>query len=848
MALNRFYVISPLALIALSACRSPYSANSAVTGNIVKGPLSNALVFLDLDGDNVLDANEQSVRTDADGKFTISTTASSYKIVALTDDSTVDSSSGSVLAGVTLTAPKGAAVVTPTTTLMEEGGLTAEQVAEVLDLPDGVDPLTFNPFAAGVDATKALAVEKVSQQIMTAVSSFASAAEGAGASEKGAFTAALNSVVDVVKVKAEKINDPGAAAADKKIDFTKTADLDLIKAKVADEAEKIVKDEGTAGFSKTALTSLVNDTAASIKNVNDQIGAVTDLKSEASKNVFSTLQVLQDQVKNAAIAEKVSPGTGSIDFKDAAKVTASAKNKAPTEIKLSIDTITEGSSNKLIGKLQTVDSDQKTGEKFKYEIVEISGTDFKNFSMDKDTGAFSFKETPVAGSYKVIVKSTDAGGKSFAKEVKINVQKDFHKDVIAKVNVTVSDYTKLDAYFKKLDGLEDDMSAAVKGAIDHLSKFEAEMRSMDSSSPPTITNVSASKFTISFGGDYKATVYTVITDPLLTQAQSNPLVLLGDSSSPGIAQYDSWTVTNKVNDVVISKGGVDLVSAAVGGSNNTELELTNLEVATTGKVNKIKLTGDFSKFKFQDTSNILMDINPDHSGPGHGPSGTYSSSGSSISSSGSVTSPSGSGASSSGSVTSPSGSGTSSSGSVTSPSGSETSSSGSHSHGGSSSGGQPTDFSITKAEVFGKGDDSNAIATSSIQNKIMKLTMGDYKVEAEITGENFSPDGGALFQLAGIDLLDLEDTVAGKLSGTMTLSQGNAELLKAVTDMSALTGAKPALGPGEVFGVYDGKMFMADSNYQAAAYFDFKEVELDAAKFDEIWKLFGDDETLPEIT
>ena len=130
----------------------------------------------------------------------------------------------------------------------------------------------------------------------------------------------------------------------------------------------------------------------------------------------------------------------------------------------------------------------------------------------------------------------------------------------------------------------------------------------------------------------------------------------------------------------------------------------------------------------------------------------------------------------------------------------------------------------------------------------MKLTMGEYKVEAEITGENFSPDGGALFQLAGIDLLDLEHTVADKLSGTMTLSQGGAELLKAVTDMSALAGAKPMLGPEEVFGVYNGKMFMADSNYQAAAYFDFKDVELDAAKFDEIWKLFGDDETLPEIT
>ena len=833
MAINRFYVISPLALIAVSACRSPYpGASSAVTGNIVKGPLSNALVFLDLDGDNVLDANEQSIRTDADGKFTINTTASSYKIVALTDDSTVDTSSGSVLAGVTLTAPKGAAVVTPTTTLMEEGGLTAEQVAEVLDLPDGVDPLTFNPFAAGVDATKALAVEKVSQQIMTAVSSFASAAEGAGASEKGAFTAALNSVVDVVKVKAEKINDPGAAAADKKIDFTKTADLDLIKAKVADEAEKIVNDEGTTGFSKAALTSLVSDTAASIKNVNDQIGAVTDLKSEASKNVFSTLQVLQDQVKNAAIAEKTTPGTGSIDFKDASKVTASAKNKAPTEIKLSIDTITEGTSNLLIGKLQTVDSDQKSGEKFKYEIVEIAGTDFVKFSMDKDTGAFSFKEEPAAGAYKVIIKSTDAGGKSFAKEVKINVQKDFHKDVIAKVNVTVSDYKKLDAYFKQLDGLEDDMAVAVKGAIDHVMKFEAEMKGMTSATPasgvsltspsgsqtfsltsvsgssgsspssgPTITNVSASKFTISFGGDYKATVYTAITDPLLTQAQSNPLALMGTESSPGIAQYNSWTVTNKVNDVVISKGGVDVVSASVSGQNNTELELTNLAVTTTGKVNKLKLTGDFSKFKFQDISHILSDINPSESSPG----GTYSPSGS---------------------TTSP-------------PTGAE--------HGGTT-GGEHTDYSITKAEIFKKGNESTAVATSSIENKIMKLTMGDYKVEAEITGENFSADGSALFKLAGIDLLDLEDTVASKLSGTMTLSQGNAELLKAVTDMSALTGAKPVLGPEEVFGVYNGKMFMADSNYKAAAYFDFKEVELDAAKFDEVWKLFGDEETLPEIT
>ena len=249
MSFNRFYVISPLALVAVSACRSPHSGQ-AVNGVISKGPLSNALVFLDLDGDNVLDAGEQSIRTDANGNFTINTTATDYKIVALTDASTVDSSSGATLAGVMLTAPKGAAVVSPTSTLMEEGGLTAEEVAEVLNLPDGVDPLEFNPYANDVDAADALAVEKISQQIMTAVSSFASAAEGAGASESGAFEAALTSVVEVVKVKAEKLDDTTATAAEKSLDFTDAADLNLIKARWQMKLRKSLLQKARLGLIK----------------------------------------------------------------------------------------------------------------------------------------------------------------------------------------------------------------------------------------------------------------------------------------------------------------------------------------------------------------------------------------------------------------------------------------------------------------------------------------------------------------------------------------------------------------------------------------------------------------------
>ena len=264
-------------------------------------------MFLDLNSNGIQDGNETAVRTDANGKFSISTTATDYKIVAYTDDSTVDTLSGSVLSGITLSAPKNAAVITPTTTLMEEGGLTAAQVAEVLNLPDDIDPLSFNPFAEGVDATKALAVEKISQQIMTAINSFAAAAEGAGVNETGAFEAALNSVVDVVKVKAGKLNDAGVSTADKTIDFTKASDLNLIKVKIADEAEKIIAEggaHGPNGFTKSAITNLIDDTAAAIKNVNDQITNLTEISSDAAKATFSNSQVLVDQVKSAVQAEK----------------------------------------------------------------------------------------------------------------------------------------------------------------------------------------------------------------------------------------------------------------------------------------------------------------------------------------------------------------------------------------------------------------------------------------------------------------------------------------------------------------------------------------------------------------
>ena len=430
---NHLITISPLALLALSACgggsgqdSSSGSSAQTITGNIVKGPLNNALVFLDYNGNGTLDGSETSVRTDANGAFSLSATGSNYTIVALTDETTVDTSSGAVLDGVTLKAPSGASVVTPTTTLMEEGDLTAAQVAEVLNLPDGVDPLTFNPFAAGVDAADALAVEKVSQQIMTAVSSFASAAEGAGASEADAFTAALGSVIEVVKVKAENLSDENASVADKTLDFSSASDLNLIKAEVTGKTTNL------SGIDADAVSALIDDTATSIKNVNDEIAKVTDLTSDATKATFSTMQVLIEEVKEAATAEAASAGSGSIAFTDASTVEAAATNKAPTDITLSASSISEGASSLVIGKATTTDTDQTDDVAFKYSIVAAEGTDHDAFTINSETGELSLKAQPdyeTKSSYKVKIQSTDEFERSYQKEFEIEVL-DFSQTII----------------------------------------------------------------------------------------------------------------------------------------------------------------------------------------------------------------------------------------------------------------------------------------------------------------------------------------------------------------------------------------------------------------------------------
>ena len=71
-ALNRFHVVSPLALVAFRPVEQSYS--NSVGGAVVNGPLNSALVFLDYDFDGILDADEPSARTNQFGEYELTST------------------------------------------------------------------------------------------------------------------------------------------------------------------------------------------------------------------------------------------------------------------------------------------------------------------------------------------------------------------------------------------------------------------------------------------------------------------------------------------------------------------------------------------------------------------------------------------------------------------------------------------------------------------------------------------------------------------------------------------------------------------------------------------------------
>ena len=172
---NHFIGLSPILALGLQACggggttatmSSGSSFSSAVSGNVVKGPLTGAVVFLDRNNNGTLDEGEESVSTGPGGSYNLEVVGDipdGAQVVVITSGAKDESTGKTLDADVVLKAPATSKVITPLTTMASAAGLTAAEVATALGLSEDIDIFEFNPFTEkdSTDTTRQDAAAKL---------------------------------------------------------------------------------------------------------------------------------------------------------------------------------------------------------------------------------------------------------------------------------------------------------------------------------------------------------------------------------------------------------------------------------------------------------------------------------------------------------------------------------------------------------------------------------------------------------------------------------------------------------------------------------------------------------------
>lgn len=395
--------MSPLTLLGLAACSGGGSSVTQagggggqaavfnIGGNANKGPLQGAIAFIDANGNNIPDAGEVQATTLADGSYILEAPTATARVVVVSTDATIDTSSGAAVTDLVMAAPAGATMVTPLTTLIDASPtLSVAELQSALGIT--ADPLTFNPFADGADAAQAVAAEKAAQQIASTVLT-ATKVTGGDASALSASVKALASALETAA---------NRGGADTTFDF---AD--------ADEITSVLNAAATTA--SVDISASVATLAGSIANVNqvmeDTLVEGVNLTSSDIKNALATVNQF-----TAAIAEldaaDITAGISSAavgGFDDLETVKAAVKNAAPTDIKLNGLLISSDDTDNDIGIASAVDGDATAnGSKIFYTLL---GDDAEFFSLDVNSGALTVNRE-VEGfadksSFSIAIKATD---------------------------------------------------------------------------------------------------------------------------------------------------------------------------------------------------------------------------------------------------------------------------------------------------------------------------------------------------------------------------------------------------------------------------------------------------------
>ena len=172
------------------------TAIEEVEGIVADGYLADATVFVDTDGDQILDDGEAWTTTDAEGNFTLNVNYDGT-LVAF-GGTNIDTGLANTM---TLAAPDGSGVVNPLTTLVQAlvdaGNSSADAEAMVLDalgLDPELDLLHLDLIAAAESDSSALEAQKAAAMVANLVTT-AKSAEGAGEGTETLLVDALAGLV-----------------------------------------------------------------------------------------------------------------------------------------------------------------------------------------------------------------------------------------------------------------------------------------------------------------------------------------------------------------------------------------------------------------------------------------------------------------------------------------------------------------------------------------------------------------------------------------------------------------------------------------------------------------------------
>ena len=450
---RRLTAISPLALLTVAACGGGGGSNvsqgpqsTTFSGNVVKGPLQNAWVFIDFNGNGTWDSGTDSARvqTDADGAYSLADitvpAGATSTIVAYSDGTARDGSSGDLLsAGSMLSAPAGADVVTPMTTIAVEADLSPSDVAAALGL-EGVDLLTYNPYDDPSSAT-ALEVEQKAHQVMNTINALKVSGEEAGLTAEAALSKSLEAfgaVITSAKSAGDQISlDDSSGTSNFDLASLANEFTDTIALAEGSDFENAPADEAALTAARTAAKDAVDAVKSSILDgvttVNELVAEIHDTEGDTSA-FFSVGTKLAEQV-----ADAVSSGDASkITVDDPLTAKNIGLNKAATKIEINgpdeaVSGITIGtdgsvtilenvSGGSLIGTLTADDTGNLT-----YEIMGSGATnDLFEIVVEADGAKLKLAsdasfDYETATTVDLSIKVSDAAGKSHIENFEFSI-------------------------------------------------------------------------------------------------------------------------------------------------------------------------------------------------------------------------------------------------------------------------------------------------------------------------------------------------------------------------------------------------------------------------------------------